>query len=569
MSTNARARAGLFAVAVIALSELACAGPRFRRFPSEPPITRLDDRRPYAPAPESFYSPYIWDGANYSVFRPASHYWRFEAPREALDVNQLDEVPDSSWFTNRIGARPWTPQEVHRGACDSPNDEPALPWTVVGGKPDGANPGFLAKDADGTRFLVKVDGVDQPERATTADVVGALIFHAAGYWVPCNRVVFIRKEDLTLKEGAEVRRTNGSVEPLTNETIDTIMSKATEVEPGRFRVSISEFISGRPIGPWRYEGIRKDDLNDTIPHEHRRSNRAMRLLAAWIEHVDTRQENTMLAWVQTSEDGLGYTRHYRIDFGESFGIIAGPHGIPQRLGHAGYFDLGQMATDFVTLGLLDRPWYDKEMGPAGEVLGYYRADTFDAEAWEPGYPNPAFDNATEADHAWMARIIARFTPEHIRALVDRAHLDNQVMADEIVRVMTVRRAKMLERYLTRLSPLSAPERRDGALCMQDLAVWSGTRAAQTRRHEARAYVEGQPPRSVEVEVRPDAWVCLDPPRAPGASSDSPRYLVVDVAATTPGREVTGPARLHFWDDGGAAPMLVGLERPESSQEPRL
>jgi hypothetical protein len=295
----------------------------------------------------------------------------------------------------------------------------------------------------------------------------------------------------------------------------------------------------------------------------------MRLLAAWIEHVDTRQENTMLAWIQTSDDGMGFTRHYRIDFGESFGIVAGPDGIPQRLGHAGYFDIGQMATDFVTLGLLDRPWYDKARNPAGKVLGYYRADTFDAESWEPGYPNPAFENATEADAAWMVRIIAHLTPAHIRALVDRAHLKNQAMHDEIVRVMIERRKKMLERYLTRLSPLTWPELGDGRVCLRDLAVWTSTRDLATRRYTARAYVEGEGASSVNVQPTDEAYVCAVLPRAADARPDAPRYVVVDVVASSVGRETTGPARLHFWDRGEAAPLLVGLERPATAEEPRL
>jgi hypothetical protein len=33
----------------------------------------------------------------------------------ALSANPVDEVPDSSWFTNRIGARPLTNGEVVRG----------------------------------------------------------------------------------------------------------------------------------------------------------------------------------------------------------------------------------------------------------------------------------------------------------------------------------------------------------------------------------------------------------------------------------------------------------------------
>src|SRR5512134_124869 len=34
----------------------------------------------------------------------------------ALNVNTIDEVPDSSWFVNRIGARPMSIPEILRGA---------------------------------------------------------------------------------------------------------------------------------------------------------------------------------------------------------------------------------------------------------------------------------------------------------------------------------------------------------------------------------------------------------------------------------------------------------------------
>ncbi|NJK88388.1 MAG: hypothetical protein HC923_02655 [Myxococcales bacterium] len=555
-----------FAVLVVSAASACSSGSNIRRFPDAAPVLRVDDRRPFAPAPKSFYSPFIWDGANYTVFRPLSQFWKFETGRQALDVNAIDEVPNSSWFTNRIGAKPTAPEEVHRGACADADDEPKLPWTVVGGKPDGANPGFQVKDGRGTRMLVKVDGVLQPERATAADVLGALLFHSAGYWVPCNRVVFVRKEDMTLEDGAVVKRTNGSVEPLTQETIDKIMQKATEVEPGLYRVSVSEFISGKPIGPWRYEGVRKDDYNDSIPHEERRSNRGMRLLAAWIDHVDTRQENTMLAWIGTSDDGMGFTRHYRIDFGDALGLIAGPEYVPPRLGHVGYFDLGTMAEDFVTLGLIDRPWHDKKLGKAGLPLGYYRDEPFDFDPWQPGYPNPAFDRADESDLAWMARILARFTPQHIDALVDRGRLSNAVVAEELRRILRVRREKMLERYLSKLSPLTWPELRKGRLCLQDLMTWTRLRDRASREYEATLVSEeARRPEILDVQREEDDYVCVPLPTS--AAGGGSGYVVVDVSSWTEGRDRPGPARVHLRLDG--APRIVGLERPSSKGEPRL
>src|SRR6516162_8226441 len=35
--------------------------------------------------------------------------------RRAGNINTIDEVPDSSWFTNRVGTTPVTPQQLARG----------------------------------------------------------------------------------------------------------------------------------------------------------------------------------------------------------------------------------------------------------------------------------------------------------------------------------------------------------------------------------------------------------------------------------------------------------------------
>lgn len=543
---------------------MACGGQtNVRRFPVQAPVMRVDDRRPFSPRPEPFYSPYIWDGANYSTFRPLARMWTFPTPGEARNVNSMDEVPNSSWFTNRMSVRTLSPKEVALGACPDAEDVAAVPWRVIAGKPDGANPGFQIRDARGVRALVKVDGVTQPERATAADALGALMFHVAGYWTPCNRVLFVRKDDLTLQPDAEVKRTDGSREPLTQESIDTIMSKATQVDDGLYRVSISEFISGRPIGPWRYEGVRKDDPNDVVPHEHRRELRGMRLLAAWTDHIDTRQENTMLAWIATSEDGeVGFTRHYRIDFGDMFGLLSGPSGVPERFGHIGYFAPGTILADFLSLGLIDRPWHDKEYGPAGQSLGYWRAEPFDPDPWHPGYPNPAFDNATERDLAWMARIMARFRPAHVEAMVERGHFRAPLMASEVNRILNARLAKILDRFLTRLSPLTWPALDGRRLCVQDLALWSDTRSAASRRYEASLHLEGRKDRELRIESAPDAYVCAELP-----SPETGLYAVLRMGATS-GEDGTHPLWVHLAGTSEGW-RLLGLDRPDHDEVPVL
>ena len=101
----------------------------------------------------------------------------------------------------------------------------------------------------------------------------------------------------------------------------------------------SRSLDGPPVGPFSYLGRRRDDPNDRIDHEHRRELRGMNVLAAWTDHIDSRQENTMAAWVAPGEsDDVGYVRHYMIDFGDCFGIVHGWDPLVRRFGHSGYLD---------------------------------------------------------------------------------------------------------------------------------------------------------------------------------------------------------------------------------------
>jgi hypothetical protein len=262
-----------------------------------------------------------------------------------------------------------------------------------------------------------------------------------------------------------------------------------------------------------------------------------------------------------------------IDFGDCFGIIHAWDELVKRFGHSGYLDGEHIVTDFVTLGLVDRPWHHARYGAAGVTLGYYDDHRFSADGWRPGYANNAYDRMTEADAAWMARIVARFREEHIRALVARGRFSEPIVSSELERILIGRRKKILERWLTKLSPLTWPEVRSGEggeeVCLEDVAVSSGIREADTRRYETRAF-RGDALSEIEVaaaRVEDGTRVCVPLPRVPGASAEQPEYVIVDVAASTRGRETTGPVRLHFYALGEDAHRLVGLERPDGRGAP--
>ena len=66
----------------------------------------------------------------------------------AKNLSTIDEVPDSSWFTNRAFARPLEIEEVVRGPIAGAPPDPSQ-WVIFREKTSGAHPGVTAKDANG------------------------------------------------------------------------------------------------------------------------------------------------------------------------------------------------------------------------------------------------------------------------------------------------------------------------------------------------------------------------------------------------------------------------------------
>jgi hypothetical protein len=559
----------LLSVLVPAGLALAC-GHEPARFPLGSPLWRDPDDVPFGPAPEEYVSPMVWDVGDQSIFYPLTRVFVARPARESVNVNALDEVPDSSWFQNRIGLSGMSPAQTALGPCEPSSGDPPTPWLVTGAKPNGANPGFIIKDASGKRHLVKFDGVVQGPRATAADVVVSKLYHAAGYSVPCNRVVYFRQDDVSIGEGAKAETPSGEEEPLTQKHIDAVFAASQRLPDGRLRASTSLFLTGKPIGPFTYQGTLDEDPNDVIPHQDRRELRGMRLLAAWTQHFDAREQNSLSTWIATG-DSHGFVRHNLIDFGDCFGSVWEPPTLGRRLGHSHYFDLSETLADWLTFGIRTRPWDTARFGPSGKVFGYFDVDSFDPEAWKAGYPNPAFSSMSERDGAWMARIIARFSDAHLRKLVEIARMENPALDAELLRLLTGRRDRVLERYLTRLSPLSLPAIRQGGtseLCLQDLAEQSGVRRGHGRSYAVTVYDDGDSGRRVEpVTSTAGNRVCVALPRAAGASPDLPAYVIVDWVSQSEGYAAEFPARVHLFDLGPRGFSIAGLERPESFDPP--
>jgi hypothetical protein len=526
------------------------------------------DPKHVACAPEVYVSALAWDGIDNSIFRPLSGVFAVDPPHEAPNVNSFDEVPDSAWFTNRIGALSVGTEGLKHGACAEhqfldPDAAEDGTWIIDQGKQDGSTPGFRVTIPGKGKYMFKVDDKAAPERTTAASIVGAAAYHAVGFFTSCEQIVYFKPSVLKLTTGLHSKDNSGLERAFDQKALDRVLD-ASSRRGDRVRMQASAWFPGRLIGPFRYTGTRSDDPNDVIVHEDRRELRGGRLLAAWIDHFDAREQNSMDIWLADREDqpdsSPGHVRHYYLDTSDCLGSEWVWDGISRRLGYSYLLDWGDISQDFVTLGIPTRTWDRIRRTPGRERFGYFNVDDFVPDAWKNEYPNAAFSRMTERDGAWMARILAHLTPEMVVALADMGKFDDPADTAFLARVLQGRLDRILERYLTRLSPL-ADVRIEGKdrLCAVDLAEARGMRGAWAFDYVARLSSGSR--LAIDRGVRGEVCVSLPHIERDGGSPDESKERYVRV--TIEDGVAKGALMVDLYDLGPTRGYQVaGLERRE-------
>jgi hypothetical protein len=439
----------LVTLAVVAVagatSASRAAGPRF--YPDDP-IQVDDDRAFDASGVKSI------ELGNYSNFAENT----FLSPGDrrsikAMNVNTMDEVPDSSWFTNRVGRRAISTAELVRGP-DRPAPPAIASWQIVRDKSAGFQPGFRAIDPanPGQLYQIEFDHVRSPELATGAEMIGTVFYHAFGYNVVDVYLGELDPARVTIAESATIAAPRGR-RSYERRDLDVLLANAAVLPNGKYRILISPFAAGRPVGQFRYHGTRPDDPNDVFPHEHRRELRANRVFAAWLNHDDSRANNTLDMLI--GPEGRRYILHYMFDFGSILGSGTQFADNP-RSGHEYVVDRRPALLTLLSLGLYVRPWLliDDPLVPPS--VGRFEAEHFAPDDWKPEYPNAAFDNMRPDDAFWGARIAAAFTDEMIRAIVGKAQYSDPAAAEYITACLVERRNRIARRWLNGVNPVVNP-----------------------------------------------------------------------------------------------------------------
>ena len=127
----------------------------------------------------------------------------------------------------------------------------------------------------------------------------------------------LQPEQLTIAETATITPPSGNKRRLKQSDIRALLRKAHRNADGTYRVVASKSLEGTPVGGFRFYGIRSDDPNDVIPHEHRRELRAYGTFSAWVNHVDSKSINTLDTMIQQGDRKV--IRHNLLDFGSTVG----------------------------------------------------------------------------------------------------------------------------------------------------------------------------------------------------------------------------------------------------------
>src|SRR5262245_33738867 len=481
----------------------------------------------------------------------------------ALNVNTLGEVPDSSWFTNRLGRHDMTIEDIVRGPNQVDGPAPGM-WHVTGRPDSGITPKFTIRDARGDTYLIKLDPAKFPELPSSVEVISTKIFHAIGYHVPEDFIVTFDVSRLDVAKGAKITTETGHKRPIEMTDVEQWLKNTPRTASGSIRALASRYVPGKVVGQYRYTGMRSDDSNDIYPHERRRELRGLHVFAAWLNHDDARSINSIDTYVE--EGGRRYIRHYLQDFGSNLG--SGSTSAQQPRGGNEYLIEGdKIAKGLFSLGLYSRPWM-KVRYPASPALGNIEAAFFDPKKWKSEYPQPAFDQMDAADAFWAASIASRFSDDMIKAIVETGELSNPTDARYLTDVIISRRDKVVAYWIGQSNPLdlfqveSTPSGTaltfDNAAIRLRVAQPGATFQAEWLALDNAAGVERRIGDEAAINTArlsiPDAaWGPLD--------TDGSRYSVASIRTLHAGYpNWASPVRVTLRERGGGI-EVVGIERP--------
>ncbi len=471
----------------------------------------------------------------------------------AQNINTIDEVPDSSWFTNRIGTRPISAEELTRGPNVGAPPDPSH-WTLTREKTSGAHPGFTARDAKGETWFIEFDPPYYPEGATAAVAVATRIFWALGYNQVESFLTTFDPAKVSFDPKATIKRPSGARTPFTKDDMNEVLEKVARRPDGTYRAIAGRLVPGTILGNYLYAGTRSDDPNDLVPHEHRRDLRALRVFGAWTNLTDLKAANTLDALAMAN--GHMVVKHYLQDVGSTFGMNNDLY--EWDLSWERFVQGDTTRKRLLSLGFALSPW---QTVPYKEYdsIGKFEGDAFEPRKWQPQTMTTAFMEMRDDDAFWAARRVAAFSDDMIRTAVHVGEFSDREAEAYLADVLIKRRNKIAAIYMTAVNPIVDPVLdAGGRLTFANAAV-----SANVAKHPASYRAAWSQFDNATGDVKPigETQSATTTIQAPAGLPATPgTFIQVDLSAA--GSEHAAwqqPVRTHFRRDA-AGWTLVGLER---------
>jgi hypothetical protein len=506
---------------------LASCSYRPARFFDRPPVIHARDMSPIPmPAfrwvPESVYLSEVY------LHRPIRGTLDLAPISPAGDVNSLDEVPTSSWFT---------PRDVDVGVMargpEGPGP-PRPPFTVLSDDARAvSSSGFSVSDALGQRYEMLIDPPDRPEMRTGAAAIAARLTWALGLNTFPVYVTMVRPEHFWRSEAG-------------TPDVPAMLTRGAPAVSGSYRVAALAMPSSVWIGYALESGTRGDDANDAVPHEDRRTLRSLNVFASWMALSGLGPPKTMDRYL--GAPGEGHVVHFFTGLDDALGAddIVRVTDLPPGQGG------GSPLVRLITLGLAPNP-PPRPTQVEIPALGQLGPDV-DPSGFKPSIPYEPADRLTPADGYWAAKRIAALSSAHIALAIEGGKITDPRARRAIQSALEARRERVIRHWFERVTPVELTKLEGTRLELRDQAIRHGwARAATTDYYVDFLTSEGAGV-GEKLDIRPqaDVWTLDLPESVLSAGHD---YVVVRIIVRRDHRRAPRAFAVHLRIAGGKIKMI--------------
>ena len=515
------------------LAAAACATPRPARFAIAPPVTRVTDDRATR-VPQRDVPVQEFELAEAYLRHPMVGALDPARVSDALDINALDEVPRSSWYGPD---RSWLLNDA---------DAPQTPLSLLTVPPESGAPGISVVDATGRRFELRRDPSDRPEMCTAAAAISRRILARLGYYTAPSWVLFLRKEDFRVEPVEAAQREKA------RDLLEGFLGGGPPPDGDRFRVSATRWPIGKDLGPTRPFGVRRDNPNDHVAHEDRRTLRAFAAFFAWLG-ISQRGAG-LLRDTYLGDADSGHVVHVIVDLGDALGagavvrpLVAMPD--DSDLSHRdGWESLASFGVVLPKVVPTDRRWtslgaFEPRLTPADFIVRL---------PFEPIF------RALGSDVYWAAKKIADVEPAAFQDAISAGYLSDPSARARLADVLSARRVGVLAWAMSSITACEV-ERLDptegGApvtLVLRDESILRGVLPASAIRYEVRFLDDNGRSLQRPLEVEPSGALVAVP--LPQTALD---YMIAHLTSIRSGRRVRRALQIHLAREG-LAWRVVGV-----------